>query len=62
MAAKDAEAVRTLLNALVKHRRNHIVGWTATDPVEEKSWDAFTRLQSIIEALRELEEEEASLS
>jgi hypothetical protein len=61
MAAKDAKAVRALLSELVKHRRNLILGWTATDPMEEKSWEAFTRLQSIIEAVRNLEKEEKSL-
>jgi hypothetical protein len=62
MAAKDAKAIRELLTALVQHRRNLIVGWFKTGPAEEKLWGEFTRLQSIIEALRKLEKEEKSLS
>ena len=61
MAAKDAKAVRALLNELVKYRRNLIVGWFER-PTEETIWEAFTRLQSIINALRKLEKEEKSLS
>ena len=61
MAAKDAKAVRALLNELVKYRRNLIVGWFER-PTEETIWEAFTRLQSIIDALRKLEKEEKSLS
>jgi hypothetical protein len=61
MAVKDTIAVRDLLNELVKHRRKLIAGWAVTGAGDEKFWDTFTRLQSIIETLHEVENEEKSL-
>lgn len=61
MASKDAEAVRTLLNGYVKYRRNLIDAWIHADPKGKESWDEFTRVQPIIEALQKLEEEEKTL-
>ena len=61
MAVKDTIAVRDLLSALVKHRRNLIAGWVATGAGDEKFWDTFSRLQSIIETLHRVENEEKSL-